>query len=195
MNKRLMLLISSVAVSVAILSGCSSKPASQAATTTTTTTTTTAAKTDAVAGASQTTDEASFEKAISKDNSNYMVIANKDLTFTKDLTVESGIKKGANGAADTVTRSLGLAVLDSNKKVAKKYTLAVPSLAIKGDNVKIEYGIVKGDVYVQGKGFTLKAATIDGNLYFANDDLKNAFKQDADTKITGQVSVKAYAAK
>lgn len=188
MNKRLMLLISSVVVSVAILSGCSSKPASQV----TTTTTTTAAKTDATTGASQTTDEASFEKAISKDNSNYMVIANRNLTFTKDLTVESGIKKGTNGAADTVTRSLGLAALGADKKVSTKYTLTVPRLVINGENGKIEYGIVKGDIYVQAKGFTIKAATIDGNLYFATQELKDAFKIDADSKVTGQIAVKAY---
>lgn len=191
MNKRLVLLVSSLVVSAAILSGCASK-ASQPAATTTTTTTSTAAKVDATTGASQTTDEASFEKAISKDNSNYMVITNRNLTFTKDLTVESGIKKGANGAADTVTRSLGLAALGADKKVSTKYTLTVPRLVINGENEKIEYGIVKGDIYVQAKGFTTKAATIDGNLYFATQELKDAFKLDAASKVTGQTAVKAY---
>jgi DUF4097 and DUF4098 domain-containing protein YvlB len=68
-------------------------------------------------------------------------------------------------------------------------------LVFKGENGKIEYGIVKGDVYVQAKGFTIKDATINGNLYFASDDLKNAFKQDATTKISGTIAVKAYTAK
>lgn len=152
-------------------------------------------KTDAVTGASQINDEAAFEKAISKDNSNYMVIVTKDMTFTKDLIVESGIKKGANGAPDAPNRSIAPAHETPDNKVDKRFTLTVPSLVFKGENGKVEYGIVKGDIYVQAKGFTIKDATIDGNVYFATQELKDAFKQDATTKITGKVDVKAYTAK
>lgn len=150
-----------------------------------------AAKSDTVTGASQAVDEAAFEQKISKDNSNYMVITSKDLTFTKDLIVESGVKKDKDGK-DAPNRSIGLATETKDNKVDKRFTLTVPRLVFNGENGKIEYGIVKGDVYVQAKGFTLKDATIDGNLYFATEELKNAFKLDATTKITGKTDVKAY---
>jgi hypothetical protein len=187
----------SLAMAAALLAGCGAQTQQAAAPAATATTTAAPAKTDAtkadaVTGASQINDEVAFEKAISKDNSNYMVIVNKNLTFTKDLIVEDGIKKGTNGAADAPNRSIAPAAETKDNKITDRYTVTVPNLVFKGENGKIEYGILKGDVYVQAKGFILKDATIDGNLYFANDDLKNAFKQDATSKITGQIAVKAY---
>lgn len=200
MKSKLMLLSLSMVLSVSLLAGCASKTpttttnSSKSTTADSTKSADSSAKTDAVTGASQVNDEAAFEQKISKDNSEYMVIVNKDLTFTKDLTVESGTKKGTDGK-EAPNRSIAPAHETADNKVDKRYTITVPSLVFNGENGKVEYGAVKGDVYVQAKGFTLKDATIDGNLYFANDDLKNAFKQDATTKITGQVAVKAYTAK
>lgn len=198
MKKKLMLLTLTIVVTVSVLAGCSSKVPTQdstAATTQATTAATTApAKTDIVASASQINDETAFEKALTKDNTNYMIIVNKDMTFTKDLTVESGVKKGTDGK-DAPNRSIAPATEDANQKITNRYTITVPNLVFSGENEKVEYGIVKGDVYVQAAGFTLKDATIDGNLYFASDDLKNAFKQDATTKITGTIAVKTYTAK
>lgn len=185
MKSKLMLFSLSMVVAATILAGCASKPAAPAPAPTT------AAKTDTVAGASQAVDEAAFEQKISKDNSNYMIIAKKDMTFTKDLIVESGVKKDKDGK-ETPNRSIGLATLTKDNKVDTRFTLTAPRIVFTGENGKIEYGIVKGDVYVQAKGFILKDATIDGNLYFATDDLKNAFKLDATTKITGKTEVKAY---
>lgn len=197
MKKKLIVLALAIVATVSILAGCSGKTAEQNSTTANTTagsTAATTAKVDTVASASEINDEAAFEKAISKDNTNYMIIVTKDLTFAKDLTVESGVKKGTDGK-DAPNRSIAPATEDANKKITNRYTITVPNLVFSGENEKIEYGIVKGDVYVQAAGFTLKDATINGNLYFATDDLKNAFKQDATTKITGTIAVKAYAAK
>lgn len=185
MRKKVALLILSMVLGVSILAGCSGSTPAQNSTT---------QKTDTVASASQINDEAAFEKAISKDNTNFMIIVNKDLTFTKDLLVDSGVKKGTDGK-DAPNRSIAPAAEDSNQKITSRYTITVPNLVFNGENGKIEYGIVKGDVYVQAAGFTLKDATINGNLYFANDDLKNAFKPDATTKVTGTIGVKAYTAK
>lgn len=190
MKSKFMVLTLSMVLGVSLLAGCSSKPAAPAADAAKPAAAA-PAKTDAVSGASRVNDEATFEKKISKDNSNYMVIVEKDLTFTKDLTVESGVKKGTDGK-ESPNRSIAPATLTSDNKVDKRFTVTVPKLVFNGENGKIEYGIVKGDVYVQAKGFTMKDGTIDGNLYFANDELKNAFKLDATSKVTGKVEVKAY---
>jgi lipoprotein-anchoring transpeptidase ErfK/SrfK len=193
MNKKIMALGFSMVLGVSILSGCSSK--APAATPTTAPATTTApAPADTVTSASQVNDEATFEQKISKDNTDYMVIVNKDLTFTNDLTVVSGVKKDKDGK-DAPNRSIAPAAEDANQTITARYTITVPNLVMSGENEKIEYGIISGDVYVQAAGFTLKDATINGNLYFATDDLKNAFKQDATTKITGTIGVKTYTAK
>jgi hypothetical protein len=151
------------------------------------------AKTDAVTGASRAVDEAQFEQKVSKENTNYIVIPTRDLTFTKDITVESGIKIGNEGAAEIATRSLGFGTYKEDKTIDKRITLTVPRLIIAGENVKFEYGIIKGDVYVTGAGFNIKDGTIDGNLYFATEELKNAFTLDATSKITGTTEVKVLA--
>ncbi len=142
------------------------------------------AATDAVSGASIAADEAQFEQKVSKENTNFMVIATKDLTFTKDITVESGIKEG------NANRALAFGTYKEDKTVDKRFTLTVPRLIIAGENVKFEYGIMKGDVYVTGAGFNVKDATIDGNLYFATEELKNGFVIDEASKVTGNTEIK-----
>lgn len=193
MKSKSLLLSLSVAAGVTLLSGCGSQAAAPAAANTASTTTITAAKADAATGASQATDNASFEKGISKDG-NYIVIPNKDLTFTKDLTVDGTFtKKDAKTGKDVVDRSLALGTrLPNSKTTDKRFTLTVPNLIINSPNTDIEVGTVKGDVYVQAPGFNTEDATIDGNLYFATQALKDAYKADPKTKVTGQVAVKAY---
>ncbi len=189
MKSKLALTVLCLVVVAAILSGCTTN-----APTPTPTAKSDISKTDAVSGASRVVDEAEFELKVSRENTNYMVITSKDLTFTKDITVESGVKKSNDGASDTVTRSLGFgSYKEDNKTLDKRYTITVPRLIIAGENVKFEYGIIKGDVYVTGGGFNIKDGTIDGNLYFATDELKNAFKLDETTKITGNTEVKVLA--
>lgn len=187
MKSKLILLSLSMVVAVSILAGCSSKaPAtnSEAAKTT-------AAKTDTVSGASQAVDEASFENKISKDG-NYIIITSKDLTFTKDLTVDGTFTKKGKDGKEVVTRSLAFASKSKDGKVDKRYTVTVPRIVINSENTLLEDGIITGDVYVQAKGFTTLDATINGNLYFATEELKDAFCVDDKTKITGKVEVKQY---
>ncbi len=173
-----------------LLAGCGSNQTSTTTTENTTTTTTAAATTtttvDTTASASQVNDEATFVQKISSDNSDYMVIVNKDLTFTNDLIVKSGVK------SDTPNRSIAPAQEDADHNITARYTITVPNLVFSGLNEKVEYGIITGDVYVQADGFSLKDATINGNLYFATDALKNAFVQDATTTISGTIGVKTY---
>ncbi|MGD9569861.1 MAG: hypothetical protein AB7V48_16370 [Sedimentibacter sp.] len=145
---------------------------------------------DAVTSASQAPDEATFEQKISKDG-NFIIITSKDLTFTKDLTVDGTFtKKNAEGK-EVPTRSLALAQYGKDNSVIR-YTLTVPKIVINSENTLLEYGTIKGDVYVQTPGFKTKDATIDGNLYFKTKELMDAFKADETTKITGKIEVKEY---
>jgi hypothetical protein len=191
MKSKLMLLSLSMVVGVSLLAGCANKAAAPAATTTPAATTAAPAKTDTVTGASQANDEATFEQKIGKDG-NYIIITSKDLTFTKDLTVDGTFTKKDATGKEVASRSLAFATTGADKKVDKRFTVTVPRIVINSENTLLEDGILKGDVYVQAKGFTTKDTTIDGNLYFATEELKNAFKVDSLTKITGKVEVKAY---
>lgn len=186
-------LVLSLAVVSTVFTGCAKTAAPTPAATTPAPAATTAApaKTDTVTGASVANDEASFEKNISKDGV-IVVLTSKDLTFTKDLTVDGTFTKKDKDGKEVVSRSLAFATTGADKKVDKRFTVTVPKMVINSENTLLEDGILKGDVYVQAKGFKTKDTTIDGNLYFATEELKNAFKADDLTKITGKVEVKAY---
>jgi outer membrane murein-binding lipoprotein Lpp len=185
MKKKLLLFALSTVLSVSILAGCSSKAPEQKTTANANT------KNDTVASASQAPDEATFEKKISKDG-NYIIITNKDLTFTKDLTVDGRFTKKDKDGKEVATRSLAFASETADGKVKKRFTVTVPRIVINSENTLLEIGKIKGDVYVQAPGFKTKDATIDGNLYFATQELMDAFKKDDLTKITGTVEVCQY---
>jgi hypothetical protein len=171
--------ILSLALVTALFTGCGAKQAEAPKET---------SKTEAVAGATQAKDEAAFEKMIGKDGG-YMTIATKSLTFTKNLTVEGTTTKKDKEGKSVVTRSIALATYKEDK-TPNNYTLTVPKLTIKSENTLIEYGTVKGDVYVEAKGFSTKATTIDGNLYFATAELMDEFCIDEASKVTGKTEVK-----
>jgi peptidoglycan hydrolase-like protein with peptidoglycan-binding domain len=158
----------------------------------TTTTTTPTTPVDTVTSASQVNDEATFIKNVTSTTSDYMQIVNKDLTFTNDIVVVPGLKAATATTAASYSRSIAPAAEDSSSNITKRFIITIPNLVFVGDNQKIEYGIVKGDIYVNGNGFKLKDARIDGNLYFATDAEKSAFVQDATTTINGEIAVKAY---
>ncbi|WP_288222108.1 hypothetical protein [uncultured Clostridium sp.] len=180
----------SIAVLATLLTGCGNKSES-ADVKTPENTTTTEAKNDVVSGASQVNDEETFKQKISKDNTNFMIIVNKDLTFTEDLVVESGVKKDKEGK-EAPNRAIAPAAEDASLNISERYTLTVPNLIFAGENGKFENGILKGNIYVQAEGFILQDATVDGNIYFATEELKDAFKVDETSKITGTVEVKEY---
>ncbi len=165
-NKLLLLAISFVMI-ITVISGCSTPVVEETPPT---------PDTDAVSSASLAVDEASFKQKISADG-NWIILSAKDFNFTEDLIVEGAFDK----------RSVALADNDM-----KEYTLVVPSLVIKSVDTLLEYGTVKGDVYVEASGFTTKETTIDGNLFFATEELKEAFIPDDLTEIIGGIEVQEY---
>lgn len=200
MNKKLMLVAVLIVVLSLIIAGCTTneqpntpdtnKPPTNEEQEPDTNKPPTNEEPDVVSSASQAPDEATFEQKISKDG-NFIIITSKDLTFIKDLTVDGTFtKKNAEGK-EVPTRSLALAQYGKDNSVIR-YTLTVPNIVINSENTLLEYGTIKGDVYVQVPGFKTKDATIDGNLFFKTKELMDAFKADETTKITGKVEVKEY---
>ena len=194
MNKRFTLIIISLILIVSLLAGCTTKTPPVEDDTTTPPVTDTGDTTnpdtepgdtdtenpDAVSSASLATDEASFKEKISADG-NWIILTDKDLTFEEDLMVEGEFDK----------RSLAFAAYLPDNMI-DRFSVTAPSLVINSANTLLEYGITKGDVYVQAEGFTTKDTTIEGNLYFATEELKTAFTMDELSKVSGEVSVKDF---
>lgn len=184
MKSKVILVLLSLMLVVTILTGCTKKPP-----VTETPEVPNSPGTDVVSGPTRAKDEATFEDRISKDGT-WIIIVENDLTFTKDLTVDGTFKKEGE---DTPSRVLALVVYkEGTREIDKKYTLTVPNLVINSESTLIEYGIIKGDVYVQTEGFTTLDVEIDGNLYFATEDLKNAFALDEDSEVSGEIGVREY---
>lgn len=166
----------------AVISGCSSKSTDTSDNNTNTQTPSTNETTDATTGPSWVTDEASLEKAVKES---WIVIVTKDLSTTKDLTFEGGLKKD-----DVVTpRLLALYNQDENRNKTASYTLSAPKVTFKEDGSRIKGGTVVGDVYVECNNFELVDATVNGNIHFKDQAAKDSFKMDDTSKVTGTTEV------
>lgn len=146
--------------------------------------------TDRVTSPSRVTDEANLFRAIGES---WIVILENDINTTKEIVLDTGFKKADKDDATKMvpaSRVLALYKNGENKVKEAAYTLTTPKLTIKDENAKIEGGIVKGDVYVEANGVTLEDATIDGNVYFKNEEAKNTFHMDEKSKVAGNMEVK-----
>jgi len=171
-------------ISVAVLSGCGAKDNSTNATATNAPAT---EQTDAKSTASIVNQADAFTKAVSKDG-NWIVAILNDVTVPDEVVVAGEFHdKGA--AENAIYRKIALYSQDADHKITASYTLTVPKFTVQSENLKVEGGTIKGDVYVEAKGFTLPdTATIDGNLYFKSEDLKASAKIDG--KVTGATEIK-----
>lgn len=145
---------------------------------------------DMVTSPSRATDEAKLIKAV---NESWIVILENDITTTKDITLESGFKKADKDDPSKMvetSRVVALYKQNENKEKVANYTLTVPKLIIKDENAKIEGGTIKGDVYIKAKGVKIEGTTIEGNVYFSNEEEKNTFHMDDNSKVTGTMEVK-----
>ncbi|AOZ91226.1 polymer-forming cytoskeletal protein [Paenibacillus crassostreae] len=169
-------------VSVALLSGCGAneeKAANEAAPAT--------EQADVVTTASLVNEGEAFTKAVSADGTWIIAILN-DVTIDQDVTV-AGEFRNKNEAEGDIYRKIALYAQDADHKVTATYTLTVPKLTVQSENLKAQGGTIKGDVYVEANGFTLtEDATIDGNLYFASEDVKATAVLEG--KVTGATEVK-----
>jgi hypothetical protein len=194
----------SLAVVAAVATGCSSKKTEQAAAPKD------AAKpaaADTVATASVTDTTAAFEKSLTKDGGKYVVAILKDMTFTKDLTVDGDFKTGKTDkdgkllkdaqGNEQIQRKIALYTQDDKHVVTGRFTLTAPKITFNSNYGSLEHGTFKGDVYVAGKYFKLVNQKIEGNLYFLNQEAYDTYIKDADSKtdevktvVTGKIELK-----
>ena len=154
--------------------------------------TTTTTKADVVASASVVDNAANFEKAIAKDGT-WIIATTKDLTIDKELVLEGDFKNGKKDTAgnELIQRKIALYTQDADRNITARFTLTVKKLTVKSANASIQHGTFKGDLYVDVKDFQLVDATVEGNVYFLNEEIKTSFIMDATSKITGVQEIKA----
>ncbi|MBZ9623161.1 hypothetical protein G9F71_009860 [Clostridium sp. FP2] len=173
-----------VAVAVAaVFTGCAKKAEPTIAT-----------KTDVVTSASFTKDPEILVKGMGKDG-NWIIGITDNMTTKDELVLEGDNFKKADKKDPTKKvlagkHQLVLMARDDKKVTTANYTLTAKRLTVKSKNGKIEGGTFKGDVYVESTGFSLEAAKIDGNIYFANEDDKKSFKMDDKSSVTGKQEIK-----
>lgn len=145
---------------------------------------------DAYTSASLVSDQAGFERAIGKDGVWIICLLN-DLTVDKELVLDGTFTNGKKDdkGNDIIQRKIALYEQDENRNITARYTLTIPKLTINSPNASIQHGTVKGDLYVNVTNFQLVDTTVDGNVYFASEEIKSSFTMDNTSKITGEQKV------
>lgn len=150
---------------------------------------------DSVAGASLVGTAEKFETAISPAGT-WIICPIKDMVISKDIVLDG--EKSNTKTPPVVGRKIGLYFHDGDNITTARFTLTAPKLTIKSTKSNISKGTFKGDlyvaatdfkllearvvgdVYVSATGFTLiTGSTIEGNVYFATQALKDAFDASA----------------
>ncbi|MBD8071433.1 polymer-forming cytoskeletal protein [Bacillus sp. PS06] len=142
--------------------------------------------TDVVTTASLVNDAAAFVNAVS-ENGTWIIATLGDLTIEQDVVV-AGEFRNKDQADGDIYRKIGLYTQDADHNITASFTLTVPKLTVKSENLNIQGGTVKGDVYVEANGFQVhETATIDGNVYFANEEYKASAQMNGE--VTGAAEV------
>jgi hypothetical protein len=167
-----------------LLVGCGNSANNNAAHTNTAANTNTNKTTDAVTSASVVDNGEDFKHAISKDGTWIAAVLN-DLTFTEELVVD-----GQFINKDEPARKIALYSQDADHNITASFNLTAPKINIKSENARIQGGTFIGDVYVQADGFSVVNATIQRNVYFANEQYQSTFNPSDQGKVTGVTEVK-----
>ncbi|WP_428908478.1 polymer-forming cytoskeletal protein [Niallia sp. Krafla_26] len=114
-----------------------------------------------------------FVKAVS-ENGTWIIAILNDINIDQDVVV-AGEFHDKNDATKDVYRKIALYEQDQDRNITASHTLTVPKLTIQSPNLLIKGGTVKGDIYVEEKGFKLDAdAKVEGNIFYANEEVKNS---------------------
>ena len=159
----------------ALLAGCGANDGDKAA-----------EQPDAVTTASIVNEGDAFVQAVGEDGTWIVAVLN-DVAIGEEVVVSGEFRD--KGAADgKIYRKIALYAQDEDHNITASYTLTVPKLTVRSENLRIQGGTVKGDVYVEANGFSLhESATIDGNIVFASEDAKASAVLDG--TVTGTAGV------
>ncbi len=146
---------------------------------------------DAIATASVVYDLESFEKAISK-HGKWIICLESDITTENEIVLDGTFMNGKIGADGSLTiqRKIALYNYDENRNVGDRFTLTAPKLTIKSPNARLQYGTFVGDLYVEAPNFQLVGTKVEGNIYFASEEIAETFKIDDASEVTGVREVK-----
>ncbi len=138
---------------------------------------------DVVTSASIVNDAAALVNGLSAEGT-WIVAALNNVTLTEELVVD-----GEFIHREEIARKLALYTQDEERNITASFVLTAPKLVVKSENFRIQGGTFKGDVYVEAPGFNLVKGTVDGNVYFADEALKDSMVMDEDSVVTGEIAV------
>ena len=144
---------------------------------------------DAVSGPTEmtVTNADNLQEALGPDGS-WIVIFEDDLSVDRDVMIYGAVYEEAG--AEAPRRKLALYAQDADRNVTARYTLSAPRVIVHHLNTRVQAGIIEGDVYVEERGFELTSgATVDGDLYFANEELRESANISDDSTVTGEVKI------
>ncbi|MEG2417017.1 MAG: hypothetical protein RSB12_06120 [Peptostreptococcaceae bacterium] len=145
-------------------------------------------KVDTVGTASLPATIEEFETGISTSG-RWIITLVADIISEKDLVVEGEFFKKDDKASD-IYRKIGLYAQDDNKNITEQYTVTAPKIVVKSQNTNFVNGTIKGDLYVEANGVVLKETKVEGNVYFANEDVKSTFVMEGEASVSGVQEVK-----
>lgn len=135
---------------------------------------------DTVSSPSVVVDEESLMEAMSADGT-WIVIFENDFSTDEELVFEGEFTNDGE-----VDRKLALYKSAEDHSVAERYTLEAPSITVKSPNTRFHAGTLVGDVYVEANNFSLRNGfTLDGNIYFENEEAKSTFTIQEGAEVTG----------
>ena len=145
------------------------------------------AKTDVVTTASIVDNSDALVKAASAEG-NWIFATLNDIKMDEELVV-AGEFHDKGDAANPIYRKFAPYTQDADHNITASFTLTVPKMTVQSENFKVQGGTVKGDVYVEAKGFNVAdTATIDGNVYYASKEVQDSAVIEG--KVTGAQEVK-----
>ena len=144
--------------------------------------------TDAVTTASIVADAEGVLNRLSAEGT-WIVATLNDIVVDSEIIVD-GQFHDKDDAAQDIYRKLGLYTQDADRNILEQFTLTAPRMTVKSENFRIQGGTFIGDVYVEAKGFNLgKASGVEGNIYFASQELMDTFTMDETAKVSGVIQV------
>jgi len=142
-----------------------------------------AAEADAVSTASVVDTAEGFIRAAGSDGT-WIIATTQDLTVDREIVVSGEFTRRGE-----IYRKIALYSQDEDRNVTDRYTLTAPRLVVRSENTRIQEGTFVGDVYVEAPGFHLVSATVDGDVYFETEALRDSFEMDDASEITGEIRI------